>query len=110
MKFKELTEAVDKKELLAKLKNVLLLGQPAGSTKKSHGDVRLDDETLEIRYWGHWEIPEDEEDDGDYDWEVLSQDSAKKLNDLIKKFEKENKCHIDYHTSEKNWILFRIIK
>jgi hypothetical protein len=94
----------DKKALLAKLKSALLMGQPAGSAKISGRDIQEEDNSLSIRYWGKWEMPEGEEDDGDYDWEVLSAASSKKLKEVITAFEKANKCKVDCQTSEKNWI------
>ena len=109
MKFSEfLVETVDKKELLTKLKSTLVNNLPARSSRISQNDVQLDANSLSIRHWGHWEIPEGEEDDGDYDWEVLSDDSSKKLKTVITAFEKENKCKVNVQTSEKNWIEFSI--
>ena len=96
--------ANDKKALLAKLKTALLQGVPSGSPKISTRDIQEEDNSLSIRYWGKWEIPEGEEDDGDYDWEVLSDASSKKLKDVITTFEKANSCKVNCQTSEKNWI------
>jgi hypothetical protein len=105
MKFSEfLNEAVDKKMLLSKLKSALLMGQPPGSSKIHSSDIQEEDNSLGIRYWGKWEMPEGEEDDGDYDWEVLSAASSKKLKEVITAFEKEHKCNVMCQTSEKNWI------
>ena len=101
-----LTEAVDKKALLSGLKSALISGNPQG--RISSGDIQEDDNDLGIRYWGNWEIPEGEEDDGDYDWEVLSDSSRKKLKQIIDTFETANKCKVNYQTSEKNWIHFSI--
>jgi len=104
MKFSEfITEAIDKKLLISKLEREL-----RASSRLTERDVQREDESLDVRHWGQWEVPEDEEDDGDYDWEVLTQASAKKLKDLITKFEKENKCKVNVQTSEKNWIAFSI--
>lgn len=100
--------AEDKKALLAKLKTAVLQGVPSGSPKISTRDIQEEGDTLNIRYWGRWEIPEGEEDDGDYDWEVLSDASSKKLKDIITSFEKANRCKVFYQTSEKNWIEFSI--
>lgn len=58
-----------------------------------------------IRYWGTWEIPDDEEDDGDYDWKELSQSSKKELNDIIQKANKNiGKNKLEYEISEKDYI------
>lgn len=61
-----------------------------------------------IRYWGTWDFPDDEDgedDDGDYDWKVLSQESNKTLNDIIQKANmgiSGNK--LEYEFSEKDYI------
>ena len=103
MKF--LQETIEnKKVLLSKFKTAVLQGVPSGSSKISNQDIQEEDDTLNIRYWGKWEIPEGEEDDGDYDWEVLSDTSSKKLKDIITSFEKANHCKVFCQTSEKNWI------
>ena len=61
-----------------------------------------------VRHYGTWEMPDDcdeDEDDGDYDWEVLSDDTAEKVNKIISKIRSENPdVEIDWFTSEKNWI------
>lgn len=110
MKFSEFLkeDSVDKKALLSKLKSILLTNQPAGSSKISYSDIQEEADSLSIRYWGKWEVPQDEEDDGDYDWEVLSDTSSKKLKEIIDSFEKANKCKVRVQTSEKNWIEFNI--
>lgn len=58
-----------------------------------------------VRYFGVWEMPEGEEDDGDYDWEVLSQKSRNDLARLIDKVSTQYpKMKFSYSTEEKNWI------
>ena len=107
MKISTILEA-DNSALLTKLKYAVLQGVPAGCHKVSLSDVQLDKDSLSVRYWGKWEMPEGEEDDGDYDWEVLSRSSQAQLKSVVSKFEKDNKCKVDYQTSEKNWIEFSI--
>lgn len=109
MKFSSfLKEAVNKKELLSDLKNTLVRAQPAGAGRITSGDIQQESDRLGIRYWGKWEIPKGEEDDGDYDWEVLSDASTKQLKSIIADFEKANNCKVLYQMSEKNWIDFSI--
>lgn len=110
MKFSEFLkeDSTDKKALLSKLKSILLMAHPSGALRISKSDIQEEDDSLSIRYWGKWEIPEGEEDDGDYDWEVLSDASSKKLKEIIDSFEKTNKCKVRVQTSEKNWIEFNI--
>lgn len=58
-----------------------------------------------IRYWGEWKVPEGEEDDGDYDWEVLTDKSRKELEKfekVLKSKFKKNKIYISQE--EKNYI------
>ena len=62
----------------------------------------------DIRYWGEWEMPEGEEDDGDYDWKRLSRKSSQAFDKKVKEFEKEHKVKVDWETSEKEFISFFI--
>lgn len=58
-----------------------------------------------IRDWGRWQIPDGEEDDGDYDWEELSDESATKLQGIINEFSKRYPTiEFRWQTGEKNWI------
>ncbi|QIG72847.1 hypothetical protein EVB97_307 [Rhizobium phage RHph_Y65] len=63
------------------------------------------DYLFDVRYWGSWEVPDGEDDDGDYDFEELTNHSYKSLqnivNPIIKKYPKLN---IYYQTGEKNYI------
>lgn len=71
-------------------------------------DYQLEKDSLEVRYWGNWVVPEDEEDDGDYDWKKLDDKSSKELDELIKKFEHDRNCKIEVDGSEKCWLSFRV--
>ena len=63
-----------------------------------------------IRYWGNWETPRDAEGDTeDYDWQELSADSSKKLDQYQKVFKAQAKTKypglkFDIGGSEKNWL------
>lgn len=58
-----------------------------------------------LRHWGIWEMPPGEEDDGDYDWEILSRESSKILDARMAVFKaKYPQLKIRASTSEKNWI------
>ena len=60
---------------------------------------------FEVRNWGVWEVPQDEYDDGDYDWQVLDQKSAKEMNKFIAKMDKKSsKFSVSWTQEEKNWI------
>lgn len=60
---------------------------------------------FDVRHWGTWQVPVDAEDDGDYDWEELTDESAAKLKQVINGVEaKYPNVRFDVQTSEKNWI------
>jgi hypothetical protein len=53
------------------------------------------------RYVGDWEVPADEEDDGDYDWKVPTAASRKMLDEMTKSFgctwqNEGEKCWINF--------------
>lgn len=114
MKLTQLLEVVDKKLMLSRLERELRSNMHNGQFGRTLGrqltnyDVQREDERLSVRYWGDWVVPEDEEDDGDYDWKVLSIASKMKLKNLIAKFEKDNNCKVDVQSSEKCWLEFSI--
>jgi hypothetical protein len=59
----------------------------------------------EIRYWGNWQVPDGEDDDGDYDWEELTGESAMKLQQIIDEYSKRYpSVKFYWQTGEKNWI------
>lgn len=63
------------------------------------------------RHWGKWNVPDGEEDDGDYDWEVLDNSSASMLRNFLKQLEaKHPKYSITFGTEEKNWIIVLVKK
>ena len=59
---------------------------------------------------GTWKLPADvDDDDGDYDWEVLSKESAMKLNKFVTSLNASNKLYdIRWSTGEKNWITITV--
>lgn len=64
-----------------------------------------------IRSWGTWEFPEyeDEEEEQDYDWNVLSQESVKQLDNLESKLSaKFPKYNINFQVEEKEWLYVTI--
>lgn len=79
------------------------------------------DTTLDVRYWGDWEITEEDRQDcyndygydpeevGDYDYETLCKSSEKQLREIIADLEKRFvQYKIEVQVSEKNWIMFRV--
>lgn len=63
---------------------------------------------VNVRHYGEWEFPHDcdqDEDDGDYDWEELSDETAEFVSSKISAIAAENPdFRIDWETGEKNWI------
>lgn len=65
--------------------------------------------TLSVRDWGQWVVPADAEDDGDYDWKVMTKKSSEEASRLIQQV-KDRYPHveIDGGGEEKNWLFFQI--
>lgn len=79
------------------------------------GETPKDPNTYEIsaRHWGEWEFPRDaeydQEDDGDYDWEVMTDKSQADLSTIIK--DARNRYpdfNIRVQTGEKNWVYVEV--
>ena len=62
-----------------------------------------------IRYWGNWINPEEARYEEDYDWKILSPDSRKRLDELVKEFGERYNVIITAIPEEKCWITFEII-
>lgn len=99
------------------MQNVLSVANEILSTFKSSGKSTMSQESemngswaiASIRYWGMWEMPEGEEDDGDYDWEVLSEESYKSAKNIIDTASKKYpELKIVFGTEEKNWISIQV--
>lgn len=75
-------------------------------------DLELYDDEIGVRHWGNWEVPEGEEDDGDYDWEVMTPQSEAKLKEIMIKLNASmpKGWKLTYSVGEKNWIYFHIKK
>jgi hypothetical protein len=72
--------------------------------EKSHSGNGME---FGVRYWGDWKVPDDEEDDGDYDWKVLTdrtRTEIKRVLDAVRK--RHPKIKLDYSTGEKEWLYF----
>lgn len=62
-----------------------------------------------IRYFGRWEVPADEEDDGDYDWKVPTDETARKVDAIIAEHQAKNpNLKIEWTAEEKEWISVRV--
>jgi hypothetical protein len=53
-----------------------------------------------IRYWGDWQMPDGEEDDGDFDWKVLS--AAALVASVQARFPT---VQLSFSPEEKEWIV-----
>lgn len=108
MLLKELFETADQtEETVAKEVVKTFLRQPEANHLTRALDPEWDDGLLyvDIRDWGNWEVPEGEEDDGDYDWEVPTEKTAKAADALIKELNaKFPNFVIKHRFGEKNYI------
>jgi len=59
---------------------------------------------LHVRYFGAWEVPEDAEDDGDYDWKVPTADTRRRLDSLVAEYRKQIPGLAWFNQGEKCWI------
>ena len=62
--------------------------------------------SFEVRDWGSWQVPDGEEDDGDYDWEELTPGSVAKLREISTTVGSEfPSVNLSISPEEKNWIV-----
>lgn len=79
-----------------------------GASKHINVEYEL---SMSCRNWGTWELPEDMEDEEDYDFEELTSASYQKMTSIIKELNKKYKEYkISSSVSEKNYIDFRVEK
>lgn len=77
-------------------------GTEAGDEIREHDGELL----LSIRYFGDWEVPEDAEDDGDYDWKVPTRGTRARLDSLVAEYGKRIPGLAWHNEGEKCWIAF----
>jgi hypothetical protein len=74
----------------------------------NYADYRRTNESeFEVRHFGKW-VGDDGS--GDYDWQTLSRETSKQVNDLVKQIQKKHRVKIDWQTGEKNWMYFKLLK
>lgn len=92
--------------LLMKFKNHRMASRYGDIQDPEKSPFHKSGRLFSIRDWGKWEVPDDEEDDGDYDWEEPTKETVKAANDLVKQFNREKKpmnASIE-EWGEKNWL------
>ena len=64
-----------------------------------------------VRDFGHWMVPPDEEDDGDYDWKIPTPQTAQRLDKIVSDFQaRYPDMHIRWmNEGEKNWVGFDVL-
>lgn len=69
--------------------------------------IMFDGNTLvsfDIRHWGVWENPSYAEDEEDYDWQILTEESRSRLQELTEDYSKRYGVTIRFTVEEKNWL------
>lgn len=70
-------------------------------------DITEYDSTLHVRYFGDWQVPADEEDDGDYDWKEPTPSTRRALDRLVAEVSKKVNAKIVWQNEgEKCWVSF----
>lgn len=65
--------------------------------------------SLAVRYLGDWEVPADEEDDGDYDWKVPTASTCKRLDELVDRYNESFGVKMTwFNQGEKCWLMFSV--
>jgi hypothetical protein len=78
-------------------------------TANRYSEFRSSSDSFEVRDWGSWENPEGEEDEEDYDWQVLTHESGQQIKQIVSKIQaKYPNVKFDITTEEKNWIYARM--
>lgn len=71
---------------------------------------------LEVRDFGHWEVPYDAKQEmleemgyieDDYDWKEPTQETINQIEDVIRDIENTYGYRIAYEVGEKNWLYFK---
>lgn len=63
-----------------------------------------------VRYFGHWVVPDDAEDDGDYDWKIPTDNTKEKIQKLVRYIMSEYPVKVHWSVEEKYWIYFSIVE
>lgn len=110
-KAKQPANKVSAETVLSEIAQEMKRGQAARwatfrkSSAEEMGHSNPDTVCFEVRDWGDWEVPPDEEDDGDYDWKQMTRETSKQLRTIITAARtKYPDFEIGVQSGEKNWI------
>lgn len=73
--------------------------------KQGNGEYMFD-----VRDWGDWEVPSDEEDDGDYDWKKPTAATRKAYRELAEQQGARFGVKVEVSVEEKNWLMIYVGK
>lgn len=108
----QLSESIDVRLLTATdYAFTLLKNSREAFGNQTDDPAQIDSTTMQfgIRDFGNWEVPEDEEDDGDYDWEVPTEGTIAKLKAYLETAKKHHPfIEYDFQIGEKSWIYVSI--
>jgi hypothetical protein len=62
-----------------------------------------------VRYWGDWVVPDGEEDDGDYDWKVMTARSADRAKAVLDQVRRQHpSVDMTVSSEEKEWLCLKV--
>ena len=106
-----IAEAKETSSDIEKLKDEAVSFLRGNGGRNVHLESRGNGFDVESRYWGKWEMPEGEDDDEDYDWEVPTKETSLKMKTFVDSLSAKYKgFKIHWTTSEKNWIMIQVSK
>jgi hypothetical protein len=76
--------------------------------ERGHDQAASHGYSFSARYVGDWEVPADEEDDGDYDWKVPTAATKKRLDEIVEMISKRHPgVKLEWQNDgEKCWLSF----
>lgn len=66
----------------------------------------MESDTFSVRDWGTWINPPEADDEEDYDWQELSDESYARLRKIVDDFYKKYSFQFNFEIGEKNYIYF----
>lgn len=108
-----MNESNDLSKIESEIMSFFKQGRASKVTKEEPfpNDPRKVVSTISSRHWGEWDLPEGEEDEEDYDWEILTRESSNKLKKFIDELNKKHrKYKFQHRVEEKNYVEIDIMK